>query len=250
MNTERAGVTLRVETSPERLADLAAAEILVVLGTAIAWRGEAHLCLAGGSTPRLLHDALARHTFDGWPHVHVWFGDERCVPPDHADSNARMAAETLLRHVGIAELHVHRPAGERDPAEAAEQYHDALQDLAERAQGEVPTFDVLILGMGDDAHTASIFPGSPLLDHVEAAPTPPWAVAIHVPTLDAWRLTLTPAVLCAARATVVLVTGTGKHEALHRVLTRSAPLKDAPARLLERATGDLAWFVDTAALFG
>lgn len=250
MNAERAGVTLRVEQTPERLAELAASEILAVLGTALAWRGEAHLCLSGGSTPTLLHAALVRHTFDGWPHVHVWFGDERCVPSDHADSNARMADETLLRHVGIADLHVHRLAGDRDPAEAAAQYHGALQDLAERAQAEVPTFDVLILGMGDDAHTASIFPGSPLLDHLDAAPAPPWAAAVHVPKLDAWRLTLTPAVLCAATATVVLVTGAGKHEALRRVLTRGVPIADAPARLLERATGDLAWFVDTGALFG
>jgi 6-phosphogluconolactonase len=244
----RAGATLRLASTPEQLACLAAEEIRVVLGTAVAWRGAAHLCLAGGSTPRLLHAELARQPFDGWPRVHIWFGDERCVPHDHPDSNARMAEETLLRHVPVAPHHVHRLAGALDPHEAARQYHTALQDLAEREARDVPCFDALVLGLGDDGHTASVFPGSALLGE-DAAPEA-WCVAEHVPHLDAWRLTVTPPVLRGASTTVVLVTGTSKHEALQRVLTGAAPLQQLPARLLEAARGDVAWFVDADAMFG
>lgn len=251
--------TLRLAETAEDVARTAAAEIIALLETALAWRGEAHLALAGGSTPRLLHAALSAWPFDGWPHVHVWFGDERCVPPDHPDSNAGMARETLLHRVPIADDHIHRMEGERAPDEAARRYDDALTAQAVRLGRELPLLDVLVLGMGADGHTASLFPGSPLLAGPDAAPPLPptgtafagrWCAAVEVPSLDAWRLTLTPGLLQAAAGVTVLVTGASKHDALRRVLLARADVTALPARLLEEARGDVAWFVDGDALFG
>src|SRR5690606_25840392 len=216
---------LRFAASPEAVAQAAAAEIVALLEAALSWRSEAHLCLAGGSTPRLLHAALAASSFEGWPHVHVWFGDERCVPPDHQDSNFAMARETLLRHVPIPPAHVHRLEGELAPEEAAERYDEALRRQAERLGRRSPLLDVLVLGMGTDGHTASIFPGSPLLDAADARDTVGhWCAAVHVPALDAWRLTLTPAMLRAAAAVLLLVTGEAKQQALAGALTAAAPV--------------------------
>jgi 6-phosphogluconolactonase len=248
------GVVLRLSATADDLAVAAASEVLALLEAAIAWRGEAHLVLSGGRTPAALHRALAARPFDGWPFVHVWFGDERTVPPDHADSNYRMARETLLDAVPIPTVQVHRMEGETDPAAAAEAYDAALQALARAQQRPVPTVDVLLLGMGADAHTASLFPGSPLLAAgrlaVTATTAGPLAAAVHVPAMDTWRLTMTPVTIAAARAILVLVSGGDKHAALTRALGRDVALADAPITLLHEATGDVAWFVDRAALFG
>ncbi len=247
----RRGALLRLTPSAGALAAAAAAEVLALLEAALAWRGEAHLALAGGRTPAAMYRRLAEAPFDGWSHVHVWFGDERTVPPDHGDSNYRMARETLLSAVPIAEAHVHRMAGELEPREAAARYDAALRDLAGDQQRAAPTFDVLLLGMGADAHTASLFPGSPLLaPEARQGDAPAFAAAVHVPSLDAWRLTITPACIAAARATLVLVSGGDKQSALRRVLGDEPDLADAPATLLHDVPGDVAWYVDRAALFG
>lgn len=240
--------TLRLARTAEDVAAVAAAEIVAVLEAAVTWRGEAHLCLAGGSTPRLLHQALSRSTFEGWSKVHVWFGDERCVPADHADSNVRMAYETLLTLVPVDPRHIHRPAAELAPTEAARRYDAELRAMATRLARAAPVMDALILGMGNDGHTASVFPGSPLL--TTEAHDGAWCAAVHVPALDAWRLTLTPPVLQAAAAVAVVVTGAGKRAVLSRVLSGAAPVTELPIRLLEQARGDVAWFVDAAALLG
>jgi 6-phosphogluconolactonase len=251
------GALLRFATTPEALAQAAASEVLAVLEAAMAWRGEAHLCLSGGRTPAALHRVLASLPFDGWSHVHVWFGDERTVPADHADSNYRMARETLLSAVPIPERQVTRLEGGLPPAEAAARYEEALRALARRQEREVPTFDLLLLGMGADAHTASLFPGSPLLESEDAAghrsnpPAPTrFAAAVHVPALDSWRLTVTPATIRAARTVFVLVAGVDKHPALRRAFGESVVTADLPVTLLHDLPGDVAWFVDRAALFG
>jgi len=242
------GALLRVSSTPEALADAAASEVLALLETAMAWRGEAHLVLSGGRTPAALHRALATRSFDGWSHVHVWFGDERTVPPDHAESNYRMARETLLDHVAIPAGQIHQFDTTLAPTDAASRYHEALAALAARQAGAVPAVDVLLLGMGDDAHTASLFPGSPLLD--AAADTSRFAAAVHVPKLDTWRLTVTPEVIRAARAVCLLVAGADKHPALRRVLADTPALSESPVTIVHDLPGDVAWFVDRAALFG
>lgn len=244
------GAVIRLAATPDALAQAAASEVLAVLESAIGWRGEAHLALAGGRTPAALYRVLASLPFEGWPYVHVWFGDERTVPPDHVESNYRMARETLLAEVPIPEAHIHRMAGEHPPLEAAAAYDAELRDLEKRQDRPEPTFDVLLLGMGADAHTASLFPGSPLLRSDDDDTTGARAAAVYVPTLQAWRLTVVPATIRAARAVLVLVAGADKHPALQRVLGGSPPLTDAPVTLLHDLAGDVAWFVDRAALFG
>ncbi len=250
------GAVIRLADSPATLAQAAASEVLAVLEAAIAWRGEAHLGLAGGRTPTALYQALAALPFEGWSRVHVWFGDERAVPPEHAESNYRMANEVWLAAAPIPPSQVHRWESELAPAAAAGRYHDALLALAARQERPVPALDLLLLGMGADAHTASLFPGSPLLDESQAdrdahgATAPRLAAAVHVPALDTWRLTLTPTTIQAARTVVVLVAGEDKHPALRRVLGQATAAIDAPAVLLHHLPGDVAWFVDRAALFG
>lgn len=284
------GAVLRLAATAEALAQAAASEVLAVLEAAMAWRGEAHVALAGGRTPAALYRVLATLPFEGWSHVHVWFGDERTVHPDHADSNYRMARETLLAEMPIPEGQVHRMAGECAPAAAASDYDVLLRALAGRQQRPAPTFDLLLLGMGADAHTASIFPGSTLLQTATGnrppatgnrelaiesgqpatAPQAPgptdgllrgidataevtgaqFAAAVYVPAINTWRLTITPATIRAARTVFVLVSGADKHPALRRVLGESPALVDAPVTLLHDQPGDVAWFVDRAALFG
>ena len=245
------GAVIRLAATPQAVAAAAASEVLAVLEGAIAWRGEAHLALSGGRTPAALHQVLASLPFEGWPHVHVWFGDERVVPSDHADSNYRMARETLLAAVPVADAHLHRWETDVNPTAAAMRYDTALRDLATRQGRAAPAFDLLLLGMGVDAHTASLFPGSPLLtDHQATATATAFAAAVDVPTLQTSRLTVTPVTIRAARTVFVLVVGADKHPALRRVLGNPPDPSEAPAALLHDVPGDLAWYVDRAALFG
>lgn len=244
------GSTLRLVPTPEALADAAAREVMALLDAAIAWRGEAHLVLSGGRTPAAMHRVLTTLPFEGWPFVHVWFGDERTVPSDHTDSNYRMARETLLAHVPIPASQVHRFETERRPADAALTYDAELQALASRQGREVPTMDVLLLGMGADAHTASLFPGSPVLDDVASDGDGAFARAVFVPSMDTWRLTMTPAVIRGARAVLLLVAGADKRAALARAFESDVSLAEAPVTVVHEAAGDVAWFVDRAALFG
>jgi 6-phosphogluconolactonase len=250
MSSMERGALIRLAPTADALARAAASETLAVLETAIGWRGEAHVALAGGKTPAALYRVLGSLPFDGWSHVHVWFGDERTVPADHADSNYRMARDTLLTAVPVPEAQVHRMAGELAPVEAAAAYDASLHALATRQDRPAPTFDLLLLGMGADAHTASLFPGSPLLDDAVGHGTGAFAAAVYAPSMQTWRLTITPATIRAARTVLVLVAGADKHEALEHALADTTAVRDAPVTLLHELAGDVAWFVDRAALFG
>lgn len=195
---------------------------------AVEARGAAHLVLAGGSTPQVLHARLAERALP-WEALHIYFGDERCVPPDHPDSNYRAAHETLLSKVPIPESQVHRMRGE-DFAHAVAPY-EAL--LPER-------FDVTLLGMGPDGHTASLFPGAASLEaservlYIDDSPKPPPE-----------RVTLGLSALDASNHVVMMVTGEGKADALAGVLhPGDAPL---PAARLRPTEGTLDYFVDRAA---
>jgi 6-phosphogluconolactonase len=195
------------------VAQAAAEEVTRRAEAAVAARGRFNISLSGGSTPRALYALLADPAAPWrgrvpWAQVHVFFGDERSVPPDHPDSNFRMAQETLLRHVPVAG--VHRMEGERPAAEAAERYEATLR----RELGvEVPAFDVALMGLGVDGHTASLFAGSPALDERAR-----WVVAPFVPHLGARRITLTVPVFERARALIFLVAGAEKARALARLL--------------------------------
>jgi 6-phosphogluconolactonase len=216
------------------LARAAAERFVTLAAEAIAERGRFLVALAGGSTPRLTYKLLASGDFTAridWPRVHVFWGDERCVPPDHPESNYRMARETLLDGIAIPPQNVHRIRGELPPERAAEAYQGEL----ERFLGPDGRFDLILLGMGTDGHTASLFPGTPALEDRGSL-----AVAAYIERLPAWRVTLTLRVINASRHVVFLVMGAAKASALRRVQT-GEPL---PAGLVQPADGHLIWLVD------
>jgi 6-phosphogluconolactonase len=195
-----------------------------------------HVALSGGSTPRATYALLAQAPYRGridWANVHVYFGDERCVPPDHPDSNFRMAQETLLSKVPLSAEQIHRILGERTPMEAADDYTLQLRPL-----GVPPRFDLILLGMGPDGHTASLFPGTAALSATGAPVT-----AVYVPRLDTWRVTLTAPVLSAGAEVVVAAAGAEKAEALHKAL--EGPPGSVPIQLVQPAS--LTFLVDRAA---
>jgi 6-phosphogluconolactonase len=221
----------------------AAAFIAELAAESIAARGHFTIALAGGGTPRPIYARLAAadhvDAID-WRKVHVFFSDERCVPPDDAASNYRMAREALLDHVPLPPANIHRMRGEQDPALAALAYEQDLHRLFRTS--ELPVFDLICLGMGDDGHTASLFPGTAALREHER-----WTVAHYVEAVLAWRLTFTAALINAARHIVFLVEGAGKSETLWRVLAGPYRPNVLPAQLIQPRNGQTHWLVDAAA---
>ena len=201
--------------------------------------GRFAVALAGGSTPKAAYELLARD-YAGevdWANVHVFFGDERTVPPDHEDSNYRMAKEALLDHVPVGS--VHRMRGELPPERAARDYEEELKAFFEGE--DPPSLDLIMLGIGGDGHTASLFPNTPALDVTDR-----WSVENPVEKLDTVRLTLTVPILDAARAVNFLVAGEDKAEALHGILEGDAEPHDYPAKLV-KPSGSVLWRVDQPA---
>lgn len=209
-------------------------------------RGHFSVALSGGSTPRALFKLLAddahQHTLArAWPLTHVFWTDERCVPPLDPQSNYRMAQEALLSRVPVPAHQVHRMRGEDEPEHAAADY----ASLLEREFGaRVPVFDLILLGMGADAHTASIFPRSPLLKDSSSYKT---VAAIYVEKLGAYRLTLTLRVLNHARHIIFLVSGAEKAEPLSKVFAAADKDEELPARWVHPDDGELVWLVDEEA---
>jgi 6-phosphogluconolactonase len=234
---------------PEAAAQRAADVLAQLIVDAQHERGVAHFSLAGGTTPRRAYELLAGRVAD-WSAVQLWFGDERCVPPDHPDSNYRMAAESLLSLVDVRPEQVHRIPGELgpDPAAAAyaEEIYRHLQAPGAQAGSEqpaggatLPRLDVALLGLGEDGHTASLFPGAPELN-VRGVP----CVGVHnAPKPPPERVTLTLDMLNAARRCLLLATGAGKQAAVAAVL--AGPDPQFPASLLRDAGVEL--IVDDAA---
>jgi 6-phosphogluconolactonase len=223
----------------------AAAEVVAsAAGQAAAARGRFTLALAGGATPRRLYALLAdpgapfRDRIP-WDRTHVFFGDERPVGPDHPDSNYRMAREALLDHVPVAG--VHRIHGEE--ARAAERYEDELRAFFGSAPGDdPPRLDVVLLGLGPDGHTASLFPGSAALEERTR-----WVVSPFVERLGTRRTTLTLPALNRARAALFLVSGPDKAEAVSRVLSPAPGAPLLPAARVAPGDGRLVWIVDRPA---
>jgi 6-phosphogluconolactonase len=230
----------------------AAAGIFTAAARAAAARGDLFsVALAGGSTPRDLYLLLADEgePFRAevpWEAVRVFWGDERHVPPDHPDSNYRMARETLLDRVPISVDDVHRIHGEEpDASVAAAEYAGTLAavfHLAPRAPAAAPRFDLILLGLGPEGHTASLFPGSPALHDAAHLVAAPW-----VEKLAAHRITLTPRAINAAARIVFLVAGNDKAPAVREVLAGDAPPDLYPARAIQPAAGEPVWLLDAAA---
>lgn len=208
-------------------------------------RGRFAIALSGGSTPRPLYAWLATPAIASrvdWRRWHVFWGDERCVPPDDAESNYRMAREALLDRVPIPPDHVHRIAGEDEPNAAASTYERTLQAFFGGGAGPPErSFDLALLGMGDDGHTASLFPGTPPLAEQRR-----WVVGNRGPR-GAWRVTLTPVVLNASDAIVFLVTGPSKAERLWEVFEGPPLSPPLPVQQIRPRHGALTWMIDSDA---
>lgn len=239
---------IRILPDAPSLAQNAARQFSALAAAAIQARGYFSVALAGGSTPQALYRLLAGPPFAGevdWRRVHVFWGDERCVPPDHPDSNYGMARLALLDHVPLLPENIHRMAGEKEPQQAAAGYEEELRAFFEARRLSSPCFDLVLLGMGEDGHTASLFPGTAAVREQER-----WVVAHLVAALKARRITLTPVILNQAAQTTFLVSGAGKAERLRQVLEGPAQPEQLPAQAIHPQNGRLTWLVDEAAVSG
>lgn len=224
------------------------AEHVVARGNAsLGDRGTFFVSLAGGSTPKAAYALLAtvyRDALD-WSRVRFFFGDERCVPPDDDDSNYKMANARLFEPLGIPESNVFRMRGEDDPAAAAAAYAETLRNEVPKNSAGTPAFDLVMLGLGPDGHTASLFPGSdPFADDDLLVRAP------FVEKFGTHRITLTPRVLNAASEIDVATAGPTKTAALAAVLEGAYDPSHLPAQALDPTPGRLSWLVDTAAAAG
>lgn len=240
---------VQIFPDPQRLAQAAADLFIRTAQEAIRDRGFMVTALAGGTTPNMLYALLASESIRDqvdWQYVHIFWGDERCVPPTHPDSNYARSNTTLLSKVGLLPENIHRIPAEKKPELAAEEYEETLlqffsslptEDLRNQA-----SFDLILLGMGDDGHTASIFPGTPAVNENTR-----WVTALYVDKLAAWRITLTPALINRARQVLFLVSGPGKRDALQHVLYGSYLPDRYPAQIVQPRSGAALWMVDEAA---
>ena len=234
-------VDVRVAANVDALSEQAAAAAVEIINSAVAARGRCSLALSGGDTPRGLYRRLGSDLRDRvpWDRVHVFWGDDRYVPADHPDSNARMARELLLDHVPCPASNIHAmPTHMAQPADAAASYEQTLRDFFGDADG--PAFDLNMLGIGEDAHTASIFPASAAVDARER-----WVMDVQTSAAIATRLTLTLPALWWSINIHVLVAGGGKAQALRHALGDPDPQRH-PASGIRRGAG-VVWWVDRAA---
>jgi 6-phosphogluconolactonase len=232
----------------EALAREAAADFTRRANEAVGARGRFAVALSGGRTPQRLYALLAdeREPFRAqipWNEVHLFWGDERHVPPDDPESNYRMVREVLLSRLSIPDSNVHRIEGEReDAAQAAALYESELRSFFDLGPGEFPRFDLILLGIGADGHTASLFPKTAALGVRDRAVVSNW-----VPKLDAFRITMTLPVFWNAAAVVFLVSGADKAAVLAAVFGPSRLSDPLPCELVRPQTGELVWLVDRAA---
>ena len=237
---------VRIFPDEDSLARAAANRFVQDANQAIAARGRFAVALAGGSTPRPLYTRLASPEFArllDWTRVHVFWGDERCVPPEDARSNYRMARETLLDAVAIPHASVHRIRGEADPRSAASAYEKVLREFFRReGPGPVVTFDLVLLGLGEDGHTASLFPGRRPVAERER-----WVLADYLERASMWRITLTPVPLNLASHVLFVVSGAPKAGCVRDVLEGPSVPDTLPAQATRPAHARLSWYLDQAA---
>jgi 6-phosphogluconolactonase len=236
---------IRILTTPQELFEAAAEEVLRAAKEAVAQRGRFTIALSGGSTPKNLFNLLATNARNvlPWDRTFFFWGDERHVPPTDPDSNYRMADEAMLSKIPVAAGNVFRIAAENPDADgAAEAYEQTLRKFFQLEPGQIPVFDLILLGMGPDGHTASLFPESAGLQEKKRL-----VIANWIEKLKTSRLTLTLPVLNAARCVAFLVSGTDKATVLKTVLEEDAPGEQYPSKLIQPSNGKLIWLVDRAA---
>ena len=244
---KRLEVTYRIYDDGEALARAAAEHFSERVAQVVARRGRARIAVSGGSTPKRTFALLAdRDEPYGrelpWDKLELFWVDERAVGPDDADSNYRMTREELLSKVALPPAQVHRMEGELDPEEAAAKYESAIRASFRLEGAELPRFDLLWLGMGDDGHTASLFPHTEGLQELGRI-----VIANHVPQKDTWRITLTAPVINEALEVIFLIGGEDKAAPLERVLYGEYDPETTPAQLVQPKNGSLTFLLDKAA---
>ena len=226
----------------ESLSRAAAALLVRQANLAVAARGRFSVALAGGATPRRTYELLAAPPLTDqapWDRVHVFWGDERCVPGNDSRSNARLAKEAWLDHVPIPGNQIHPMNCAADPAAAARQYEAQLREFF---AGQPPRLDLILLGLGEDGHTASLFPGTAVLKEGER-----WAAAVYLAEADLYRVTLTAPLINQAALVAFLVAGQSKAGVLREVLHGPSDPERLPAQLIRPQNGELVWLTDLAA---
>jgi 6-phosphogluconolactonase len=222
----------------------AAEEIVHVSGEAICTHGQFSLCLTGGNTPADVYTLIATrfHLSVDWNAVHLFWGDERCVPPDDPASNYGMAKRTMLSKLNLDPGQIHRIRGEEDPQKAAAEYEAELRGISGLQEGGFPRFDLILLGLGDNVHIASLFPGIPAI-HEKRRP----AVAVEVDAPQRWRITLTPPVLNNAARVMFIVSGQNKAQAVKIALEGPRDPDKYPAHIIDANQGEVMWLLDRPA---
>jgi 6-phosphogluconolactonase len=227
--------------SAQEAARACAHEVMAVLEQTLSEQAVATLAVSGGSTPKAMFEEMAARPAD-WSRIHLFWVDERAVPPTDSQSNYRLTDESLIRPAGIPRANLHRVCGELHPEAAARRYADQIREFFSLGTGELPHFDLLHCGLGADAHTASLFPGEPLIEDRERI-----AAAIHVAKLGQWRITLLPGVLLAARHKVILAAGAAKAASVRAVFREPYAPSIYPAQILSHAGRGAVWYLDSAA---
>jgi 6-phosphogluconolactonase len=232
---------------PEEVAASAAGMFASVATAAAEARGVARVAISGGTTPKAMFTLLADQSAPyfarvPWDRLQLFWVDERCVPPTDAESNYRMTNEAMLAHVPLPAAQIHRMEGELDPEAAAARYEAVMRTAFKLAEGEFPVFDLVLLGMGDDGHTASLFPHTAALHEMERL-----VVANHVPQKETWRITLTSPVINRGREVAFLIEGAGKAQVVHDVFLGAYDPESKPSQLVRPESGRLTVMLDAAA---
>src|ERR1700689_1779464 len=232
-------IVYSVSPNAAALARRAAEYFVVETEKAVAARGRARIAISGGATPKAAFAALGERGEEWrermpWDKLDLYWVDERCVPPDNAESNYRMTREALLSKVPLPAERVHRMEGELEPEVAAARYESTIRNTFKLEGAETPTFDLVLLGMGGDGHTASLFPHTEALNDMSHI-----AIANHVPQKETWRITLTWPVINQGREVAFLIEGAGKAQVLHDVFLGPYQPDTFPSQIIRPASGRL-----------
>ena len=232
---------LRVSESAATSAEDCARYVVEVTRAVLSSNARFSFAISGGSTPKLLFERLVGSGLD-WTKVHVFWVDERCVPPDNSQSNFKLANDSWLKPAGVPLANIHRIQGELDPEQAAQVYVDEIRAFFSLKPGELPVFDLIHRGIGADAHTASLFPGEPLIaDHENIA------AHVWVEKMKMDRVTLLPGVLEKAKHTMLEVAGPDKAQPVYEVLYGELDPFQFPCQIATRNSDTAVWFLDEAA---
>jgi 6-phosphogluconolactonase len=232
---------LEIAESAQAAANACASWLLEELRDVVSASSYATIAISGGSTPKMMFDTFARISFP-WQKVHMFWVDERCVPPDDSQSNFKLANDSFLKPASVPVENIHRILGEIEPGQAAARYVSEIREFFRLDEHGLPSFDVIHRGMGPDAHSASLFPGEPLIGDSKHI-----AAQVYVEKLKSHRVTLLPGVLRATKKTAMLVAGEDKAQPLAQVLRGPEDPFQFPCQIATRNSLNAIWFVDRAA---